>query len=1241
MSRPEARAYSRLDCVSFRKTDESFGGLSNMAPGFPLEVNGIRIRTSEALYQACRFPHLPEVQRLIIGEGSPMTAKMKSKPYRAQSRADWDVVRVKVMKWCLRVKLAQNWEKFGSLLLATGDKPIVEDSRKDDFWGAKPLDNVLVGGNVLGRLLMELREQLRGPQSDFLRRVEPPPIPNFVLYDRPIGVIVTGSHILRAVSDPITSATSSSDQSTLVVSLDEPRAPSASNAFQGHNWSVGHRTDPMDGALSTRGTVSEYPKRLIEVDLPIKKISAHARREKSIRHGHISTLHIWWARRPLAACRAVILAALWPDPADPHCPERFRREAAAQMKALRDRLGGTRRDWNNPLEIRAALLDFIADFANWDNSNRKDYLEASRVLVQTAHEALGGTSGTRPLVMDPFAGGGAIPLEALRVGADAFASDLNPVAVLLNKVILEYIPKYGHQLADEVGRWGEWIEKEAEKTLAGFYPKDSDGATPIAYLWARTVRCEGPGCGAEVPLLRTLWLAKKGDRSIALRLVPDRKKKRVEFEIVNGAKDKDVGEGTVRRGSATCPVCGYTTTVERVRIQLCERLGGSHDARLISVVTVRNGHQGRCYRMPTTQDFDSARQAMEELTRRKRKIPNGLSLVPDEEISVNELRRISLPIYGMSSWGDLFTPRQALTLSTLAAAVRAAGEAIARERGDSGLAAAVETCLALAVDRQADSLSSLVTWTPGGEFQGHTMARQALPMVWDFAEVNPFCDSSGNWLGAIEWIRKVCEAGAIPWVSFGHAESASATRHPLPDDSVHAVITDPPYYDAVPYAYLSDFFYVWLRRSLANLHQDLLASSQVPKEAEIVVDRPHQRSASKKDIAFYECELAKAFADARRVLRPDGIGTVVFASKTTSSWEAILNAIVDSGWVITASWPIDTEREARIAAQGQARLGSSVHIVCRPREAPAGNEYKDAVGDWRDILSELPKRIHDWMPRLAKEGVVGADAIFSCLGPALEIFSRYSSVEKTSGDRVLLKEYLEHVWAAVAKEALAMIFADADATGFEEDARLTAMWLWTLSTGSVNGSDSNEAEANAPAEADEDEIAGKSKIGGFVLEYDAARKIAQGLGAHLEVLSTLVEVKGSTARLLPVAERTRSLFQKGESASPMGGRKSRKRTGQLSMGFVADLEEAEERGGWGDTGAPQKGETVLDRVHQAMILFGTGRGEALKRFLVDDGVGRDDRFWRLAQALSALYPTSTDEKRWVDGVLARKKGLGF
>jgi putative DNA methylase len=363
--------------------------------------------------------------------------------------------------------------------------------------------------------------------------------------------------------------------------------------------------------------------------------------------------------------------------------------------------------------------------------------------------------------------------------------------------------------------------------------------------------------------------------------------------------------------------------------------------------------------------------------------------------------------------------------------------------------------------------------------------------------------------------------------------------------------------------------------------------------------------------------------------------------------------MVDAGWTMTGSWPIDTEMGTRLRAMGSAALASSVHLVCRPREDADGNVRADEVGDWRDVLAELPVRIREWMARLSSEGVVGADAIFACLGPALEIFSRYSRVEKASGEPVLLKEYLTYVWGAVSQEALAQIFQDADATGFEEDARLTAMWLWTLST--ARGQDdlnsrvtvalnegTSEANEDDDGESSESETGnGKPKKAGFVLEFDAARKIAQGLGANLEALESVVQVQGETARLLSVSERTRTLFGKHEAEAPTTT-KRKKKDKQMKLWSPEDLGEVEvEAGGWGEKSVPKLGDTTLDRVHQSMILFAAGRGEALRRFLVEDGAGQDQRFWKLANALSALYPQGTDEKRWVDGVLARKKGLGL
>jgi len=968
-----------------------------------------------------------------------------------------------------------------------------------------------------------------------------------------------------------------------------------------------------------------YPKRLIEVDLPIKRISAHARREKSIRHGHISTLHIWWARRPLAACRAVICASLWPDPADPLCPKVFKEKARAMMlEWAREHIGllsgesfsrfvaiqKSPAKLDDDEELRHALLDFIADFANWDNSTDEHYLQTARELTQTAHESLGGVSGTRPLVVDPFAGGGAIPLEALRVGADAFASDLNPIPVLLNKVVLEYIPKYGERLAEEVRKWGAWVKERAEKELAEFYPKDPDGSMPIAYLWARTIQCEGPGCGAKVPLLRTNTLYSKGKKKVFLSPVIDNFNKSISFNVASNAPSFN----TIKSATVTCPICGYTTQNKGVMYQVAKKNGGTDDAVLLAVVT-ESPELGRQYKVPSESQFDADKLAkrLSQLESTGEKSPR-VNVNPNRP-SPNARGLSAVTRYGMSEFRHLYSLRQQVTLLTIRKFVREAIESSIPDIRES-----LGSCLSLSFGRLVDRNSTLCRWIPQTGAIGYTFSRQALSMIWDYAEINPLVHS-GGWSGAFQDIAMTIE-NHLYLKDSGQAVQSSATQHPLADDCVAAFITDPPYYDAIPYADLSDFFYVWLQPLLEKVHPSLVEEESTPKEEEAIWNPGRILKSGKiKDEAFYESQMQKALDEGRRITMPQGVGIVVFAHKSTAGWEALLEGMLKSGWIVTASWPIDTERAARTNAIGTASLASSVHLVCRPRENPDGSVRLDDVGDWRDVLAELPKRIHAWMPRLAKEGVVGADAIFACLGPALEIFSRYSRVEKASGEVVTLKEYLEHVWAAVSREALKMVFEGADASGLEEDARLTAMWLWTLG-----------ANANGNG-ADEEDIVAST---GYELEYDAARKIAQGLGAHMENMPHLVEIKGDKARLLPVAERTHYLF--GKESEPATRAKQRQRA---QPNLFAEMDEVEQTSGWVAHGAPKAGSTVMDRVHQSMILFATGRGEALKRFLVDEGIGRDAHFWRLAQALSALYPVHTDEKRWVDGVLARKKGLGF
>ena len=468
-------------------------------------------------------------------------------------------------------------------------------------------------------------------------------------------------------------------------------------------------------------------KRLAEVDFPIAEVSRHAAREKSIRHGHPSTLHLWWARRPLASSRAVLLALLWPDPCDPLCPAEFK----AQARKLLPQVGGCNPGTTDE-DLRKALLKFIADFANWDNAAQRTYLEVSRALVKSAH------GEEPPLVVDPFAGGGSIPLEALRLGCEAFASDLNPVACLILKVMLEDIPRHGPKLAEEVRRVGAEIKRQAEKELADLYPKDPDGATPIAYLWARTVRCESPNCGAEIPLARSFWLCKKAKRRRALKHRVVRRAgepPRVEFEVFEPRTEAEVSGGTVTRAKAKCVCCGVVLPPDRVRAQLSVQRGGADvafdangrrtgGARLLAVVTLRAGEAGRHYRLPLDRDYTPIKKASNlKTTLAGEKLPTGQSAIPDESTPIGggsgAGRAFSLRTYGVTKFSDFHNVRQVVALATLCTILRG------KNNGEE---------IVLALGKLVDLANAFCEWEPIAECPRHVLSNGRIKPSWDYAE---------------------------------------------------------------------------------------------------------------------------------------------------------------------------------------------------------------------------------------------------------------------------------------------------------------------------------------------------------------------------------------------------------------------------------------------------------------------------------------------------------------------------
>jgi len=981
-------------------------------------------------------------------------------------------------------------------------------------------------------------------------------------------------------------------------------------------------------------------KRLAEVDFPIAEVSRHAVREKSIRHGHPSTLHLWWARRPLASSRAVLMALLLPDPCDSHCPTAFKYEARRVLLGMAGRPSG----WTGEIEtdqgLRRIILKFIAEFADWTHATKQPWLGTARALVRAAH------GDEVPLVVDPFAGGGSIPLEALRLGCETFASDLNPVACLILKVLLEDIPRQGPGLAEELRRVGKAIRHHAQRELADLYPIDPDGATPIAYLWARTARCESPRCGAEIPLMRSFWLCtkpnlkrgKSRNRKRALRHSVERNDSgppRVAFEIFQPEAANEVPSGTVYRAKATCPCCRAVLPPERVVSQLAAQRGGADvifdadgnrigGARMTAVVTLRPGERGRHYRLPTAADYAAVRRAQARVARTLAAWDSdgrqGLRPVPDEPLPPIGTLGFRVQRYGMRQWGDLFTARQKAALSSLVS------------RTASTLMDDTWASL-LALGKLVDLGNALCEWMPGQECPSAVFELGRVKPGWDFVEGCVTSESSGS-------LHK-CTANLAAGVVSAHVNSASngqvmqamAQDSPLPDSSSPVYFTDPPYYDAIPYSDLSDVFLVWMKRTLSDhpvLRDPFDPDNPLsPKISEVVQDETKQVDGRPKDREWFEETMAKAFAEGRRVLREDGVGSVVFAHKTTEGWEALLSGMIRGGWTVSASWPIATEMPHRIRARESAALATSVHLICRPRPDDA------PVGDWADVLGELPDRVGAWMKRLQAEGVRGADLVFACVGPALEVFSRYRAVETAEGSEVGLPEYLERVWQVVGRAALEQVLGAADAGTLEEDARLTALFLWTHQSTEV-------AEEESSKNAKADRAAAKAAARGLSLPFDVVRRFSQPMGIGLERWTGRVigQAKG-VVRLLPVSERADELFGR-DGTDTAADWIEKDPQADLQPALFPDWEtklapDVRRRRGAksildSDDALHAPEATTLDRVHAGMLLQASGHANALRK-LIQAEQDRGPDFLRLANALSALYPRWSREKRLLDAMI--------
>ena len=761
-------------------------------------------------------------------------------------------------------------------------------------------------------------------------------------------------------------------------------------------------------------------KKLIEAALPLDDINAASAREKSIRHGHPSTLHLWWARRPLAAARAVIWSSLVDDPSA-H-PEEF--PTVEEQAAERERLFG-----------------ILRELVVWENSNNDRVLNAAKAEIKKS------MGDDLPPLLDPFAGGGAIPLEAQRLGLKAYAQDLNPVAVTINKAMIEIPPLFADKfavnpeargkltnggwsgnagLAADVKYYGAWMKEEAQHRIGGLYPKvqvpaEQGGgeATVIAWLWARTVKCPNPACGHEAILVRSFDLSKKKGKEWHVEPVCEGGE--VRFEVAPGKATQD---GTVNRRGATCVHCGTPIDLKYVKE---ESKAGRMGAKLMAVVA--EGKRGRIYIAPDSVQIEAS----------KVEKPDDY---PTGKLATHFTGGSCVP-YGLDEFDKLFTNRQLTALTTFSALVgeaqrKAESDAVAAGLADDGVGLAdggtgaraygeaIGVYLAFVIDQLTNQCSSICGWNAPNTQMRTVFARQAIPMTWDYAESNPFSNSSGCFDNVFNLELQAFEGlvgrHAIP----GIARQKDAQS----DNGMRGIVvsTDPPYYDNIGYADLSDYFYVWLRRSLRNTYPQLFSTMLVPKHEELVAT-PYRENRGKEGArTFFEEGMFHTFKQVYEYAREDVPVTIYYAFKqseteskndvestASTGWETMLSAIIKAGFSITGTWPMKTEKPGRTIGNGTNALASSIVLVCRrrPEGAPMGTR--------RDFVMALKRELHTALDELRSSNIAPVDLAQSAIGPGIGVYSRFSQVLEADGSPMTVRAALQ-----IINQELDAYFSDQD-----------------------------------------------------------------------------------------------------------------------------------------------------------------------------------------------------------------------
>jgi len=998
------------------------------------------------------------------------------------------------------------------------------------------------------------------------------------------------------------------------------------------------------------------PKKLIEVAMPIKEISAESVRDKSIRHGHISTLHLWWARRPLPVCRAVVFASLVPDPLDENCPQAFR-DAVDILLGKVNNAGDPYKPYDDipytaaydKMEdnLRNRLLMFIGKFSDkyisnerigkktdskdqlsdaslikWDNKNNEDIITIARKLIWVSHNSSTGldakslldefgkfykaikvaeselynlvdrhieSSEVRkkegnlinainnfldkmPSVFDPFAGGGAIPLEAARLGCRSYGNDINPVAYIIQKGSLEFPQKYGkpiiysksqfiklygeeeynklpnewkvihngdvvriripNQLSFDVEFFGKSILSSTEKEIGKYYPKNKNGLKPSAYYWVRIGTCSNPSCRAEVPLLRQFNLnnAKQG----RVYLHPIIQDKSIHFEIRKGSYDK---VGWMSSKSLKCPFCGSTTPVDEIKEQ---SKSGKLKQSILAVIEEGTGNKS--YRLPSDNEIKMS--IVDSSLLNKVIIPN------EDMLQIPDL--VSGRGWGIHKWSQMFSNRQLLSLQTIISKINDLKQVLNTKENDYHKA--IITYLGILINRITPRFNMFTLWNTAAETLEHIFGRQAIPMVFDYPESNIFSSAGGSAQSQIGWITKYIESESNSEFYSECINAASGDKTQFEPKTLTCVVTDPPYYDAIAYADLSDFFYVWYKRILADVYQLNFATPQTPKTEECTALKHHHDGSAKKANQHFEQKLSQIFDAIEQ--QTSELVSIMFAHQSTEAWTTLCNSILGSRMNITGSWAIDTERSSAGVKTDKAFLSSSVTVASRPIK-------QAGIGEFKDVRKSIGYYIEQQVEELFKLGFRGADLLTACFGKTVSEFGRYERVEKADGSEVTVNELLN-----MARESA----FNALLKGFDGD-DFTKFYIGWL------------------------------QLFGFTeSEFDDAAKFAR-VGLTINVSDLF----------------THNLFIKNGNKQVLAGYKERlsinHRIGEGIHSFI------------------------IDTVHKAMFLYEGANRKALLEYIAKVAQSPDNSFWRVITSLCEVLPQGSDDYKQATGLLLNKESL--